>query len=174
MKNSGFKRPVYQRPPVSHPQPISRGVVSRCDALALVQPKPEEHRNPHLLSMARGKPCLFRLPGICTDNRATVVACHQNEGKGMAIKQNDHMSAAGCFACHTAYDQGPTLREVKREWFHVAHGRQILDWRRIVGDMSYTPRDRKAAHWALCLLESEPNQPPAQTVIGQAAINSGA
>ena len=129
---------------------------SRADGAGEACPKPVEHRNPALLALARGKRCLFQIPGICTDNRATVVACHQNEGKGMAIKQNDHMSAAGCFACHTAYDQGPALRDVKRGWFAAAHARQIADWQRRVGDMSETPRDRRAMHWALLLLESNP------------------
>ena len=129
---------------------------SRADGAGEACPKPVEHRNPALLALARGKRCLFQIPGICTDNRATVVACHQNEGKGMAIKQNDHMSAAGCFACHTAYDQGPALRDVKRGWFAAAHARQVADWQRRVGDMSETPRDRRAMHWALLLLESNP------------------
>ncbi len=156
MKNSGFKRPVYQRPPVSHPQPISRGVVSRCDALTLVQPKTVEQRNPHLLNMARGEACCFQIPGTCNQDRRTTVACHENQGKGMAIKASDARSASGCSACHEAYDRGPALRQVKRGWFLVAFGRQVLRWQTIVGDMSFTPKDRAAAHWALCLLEASP------------------
>ena len=165
-----FKQPAKpDRAPMAWPGKQDFVPASRADGAGEACPKPVEHRNPALLAMARGKPCLFRIPGICTDNRATVVACHQNEGKGMAIKQNDHMSAAGCFACHTAYDQGPALRPVKREWFRVAHGRQILEWQRVVGDMSYTPKERAAVHWALCLIYQS-NPTPALDTRAQLAM----
>lgn len=159
MKQSGFKRPVYQRPPVSHPQPISRGVVSRCDALALVQPKTVEQRNPHLLSMARGKPCLLRVPGVCNNDWRTTVAAHSNwteHGKSGARKADDIFHVHSCSACHTWLDQGPAPKAEKKTTFMRAHLDQVLAWRRIVGDMSYTPKDRAAAHWALCLLEATP------------------
>lgn len=153
-----FTQPARpERVPMAWPGVQAFVPATRCDSAGAAQPKPIEQRNPALLAMARGKACLFQLPGICTGNRATVVACHQNEGKGMGIKQNDHMSAAGCFACHTAYDQGPALRAIKRGWFLVAHARQVLAWQRVVGDMSNTPRERRAAHWALVILESELN-----------------
>lgn len=170
-----FKRQqIPDRQPLPWPGPQSFAPASRADGLGVACPKPVEHRNPALLALARGKPCLFQIPGICTDNRATTVACHQNEGKGMAIKQNDEMSAQGCFACHTAYDQGPAPRETKRGWFLVAHGRQVQEWQRRVGDMSETPRDRRAMQWALCLLESEQNQPQALNTRAKTAIETGA
>lgn len=159
MNRSGFKRPVYQRPPASHPQPISRGVVSRCDALALVQPKTMEQRNPHLLAMARGKRCLLCVPGICDCKPASVVACHSNfaiHGKSGARKADDQFSVWGGMSCHRWLDQGPAPYEQKLAVFMRAHLDQVLEWRRMVGDMSYPPKDRAAAHWALCLLEASP------------------
>lgn len=159
MERSGFKRPVYQRPPVSHPQPISRGVVSRCDALALVQPKTVEQRNRHLLDMARGKHCLLHVPGICNGDRRTVVACHSNWGiheKGGARKADDQYTVYSCSACHEWLDRSGTDGDLKQATFMRAHLDQVLAWRRIVGDMSYTPKDRAAVHWALCLLEATP------------------
>lgn len=167
-----FKRPTYQRQPLPPPAPLARPVnAPRCDGAGTACPKPVEHRNPALLKLARGKPCLFQLPGICTDNRATVVACHENQGKGMGTKASDARSAQGCSACHEAYDRGPALREVKRGWFLVAHGRQIFEWQRVVGDLSETPRNRRSAHWALCLI-FEQNQPQALDILAQAATKS--
>lgn len=152
-----FRQPAKpDRAPMAWPGKQEFAPAARCDGAGTACPKPVEHRNPALLAMARGKPCLFQIPGICTDNRATVVACHQNEGKGMAQKRPDFMSCWGCAFCHSAYDQGGTVLATKRRWFMEAHLRQVLEWRRIVGDMSYTPRERKAVHWALCLLEATP------------------
>lgn len=154
LRSRPFAKPANpDRAPMAWPGPQAFAPATRCDGAGVAQPKTVEQRNPHLLAMARGKCCLFQLPGICNHDPRTTVACHQNEGKGMAIKQNDHMSAAGCSACHEAYDRGQTRREIKRAWFAVAHGRQVLEWQRVVGDMSHTPRERSAAHWALCLLE---------------------
>lgn len=164
-------KPKPDRAPMAWPGPQTFAPAGRCDGAGTACPKPVEHRNPHLLAMARGQRCLLQVPGICTDNRATVVACHENQGKGMGTKASDARSAQGCSACHTAYDQGPAPREVKRGWFLVAHGRQVLEWQRIVGDMSYTPRERAAAHWALCLIyQSNPHQ--ALDTRAQAATNS--
>lgn len=151
-KGSGFKRPERVRPPMAPLTPIRRGVVSRCDEAGPAQPKTAPKRKPHLLAMARGEACLFQIQGICNQDRRTTVACHENQGKGMAIKASDARSAVGCSACHEAYDRGPELREVKRGWFLVAHGRQVEVWQRIAGDMSRTPRERRAADWALQLI----------------------
>lgn len=162
LRRTGFKRPERVRPPMGPLTPITRGVVSRCDEMAPVQPKDPHMENPHLLAMARGKPCLLLSP-ICQGDTDTTVACHGAgvaNGKGMGYKVSDFLSCWGCHACNHYTDAyGGATKEQKQAVFAAGHARQVIEWQRIVGDMSNTPKDRQAAHWALCLLE---------------AINSGA
>lgn len=176
MKFSSFKQP--QRPerlPMVWPGRQNFAAEARCDAQGTPQPKPVEHRNPALLAMARGKRCLLQVPGICNCPPATVVACHSNfsiHGKAGARKADDQYTVWGGGPCHRWLDQpighdGPTKAE-KQAVFMRAHLDQVLEWRRIVGDMSYTPRERAAAHWALLLLESNP--PPALDTRAQPAM----
>lgn len=117
-------------------------------------PKPVEHRNEDLLRLARGKKCLLAIGTHCSGDE-TVVACHSNlgeHGKSMARKADDQYTVWGCFHCHQALDSGAFSADVKREWFLDAHSRQIMEWARIVYDMAQSPKDRKAAEWALKLL----------------------
>lgn len=155
------------------PGPQSFAPAGRADGAGEACPKPVEHRNPALLAMARGKPCLLRIPLTCKDDRATVVAAHSNQsihGKGMARKADDQYTVWACSACHRFLDQGNGSQRINEAFFMQAHLDQVLEWRRIAGDMSYTPRERKAVHWALCLLESEQNPPAALDTRAQAAM----
>lgn len=43
-----------------------------------------------------------------------VQAAHRNEGKGMALKVGDHMTAALCPDCHYETDNGPRLTRDER------------------------------------------------------------
>lgn len=150
-------KPRPDRAPMAWPGPQSFAPASRADGAGEACPKPVEHRNPALLAMARGKPCLLQVPGVCNGGCLTVVACHSNwaiHQKGGARKADDQFSVWGCSDCHRWLDQGSAPKHVKLATFMRAHLDQVLKWRRIVGDMSYTPRERKAAHWALCLLET--------------------
>lgn len=173
-----FKQPAKpDRAPVAWPGVQSFAPASRADGAGAACPKPVEHRNPALLAMARGKRCLLQVPGVCDCPRATVVACHSNfsiHGKAGARKADDQYTVWGGSACHRWLDQGPAPYEQKQAVFMRAHLDQVLEWRRIVGDMSYTPRERRAAHWALCLLEASPNPLLAIDTRAQPAINSGA
>ncbi|MBB1599500.1 DUF1364 domain-containing protein [Variovorax sp. UMC13] len=122
-------------------------------------PKPEAHRNPYLLAMARGKPCLFRLPGICNFDPATTVACHSNlgaHGKAGARKADDEYSAWGCFNCHRWLDQGSADGTRKQLAFMSAHLAQVCEWRAIAGSAAADPKDRTAAQWALDHLNASP------------------
>lgn len=158
------RRPFAQKPkpdraPMAWPGAQNFAPAGRADGAGEACPKPVEHRNPALLAMARGKRCLLHVPGICNCPPATVVACHSNfsiHGKAGARKADDQYSVWGGAACHRWLDQGPAPYEQKLAVFMRAHLDQVLEWRRIVGDMSYTPKERKAAHWALCLLEASP------------------
>ena len=140
-------------------------------------PKSAAQRNSHLRDMARGMPCLLRVPGVCTQDRATVVCCHSNlsiHGKAGARKADDHYSVWGCAACHSWLDQGPAPRAQKAAVFMAAHLAQVLEWRAIAFDGGSAPRGRAAALWAIGLLNSQPNQGFTPITKGCAAIKSGA
>jgi hypothetical protein len=166
-------KPRPERQPIVH-KPLVRPVnAGRCDGVNAACPKPVEHRNPALLAMARGKRCLLQVPGVCNCDPRTTVAAHSNwsiHGKSGARKADDMYVVNSCSACHSWLDQGSAPKAEKLAVFMRAHLDQVLEWRRIVGDMSYTPRERKAAHWALCLLEASKNPPLALDTRAQAAM----
>lgn len=121
--------------------------------------KPKEWRNPHLLAMAKGKPCLFRIPGVCNHNPETTVAAHSNlsmHGKAKARKADDCYTAWGCSACHSWLDQGGAEADVKELAFTLAHIDQVLEWRKIALDRTASPKDRASAIAALTRLECWP------------------
>lgn len=87
------------------------------------------YRNPKLLRLSRGKPCMARIPGVCNANPETTVAAHSNSlrhGKGKGIKAHDCFAAWMCSACHTEVDQSPRLsREERQEIWQLAFERTI-------------------------------------------------
>ena len=113
-------------------------------------PKNNNNRNPALLELASGKECLLLASeGCCGRDGQTTVACHQNEGKGMGLKQSDAKTVWGCWVCHSWYDQSGSPLAEKRRAFDAAYQRQLIEWRKIVDSYSESPRSQKAAQWAL-------------------------
>lgn len=163
MKRSApLKRTPFKAKPKAHvpreraPQPaytLQRvGVHARVSDTAAPVPKAEIQRNRRLLDMARGRPCLFSLPGICNRDPATTVAAHSNwgeHGKGAGLKASDAYSCWGCFACHAWLDQGAAPAAEKRAAFDAAHRAQVEAWRRVAADPAEKEADRAAAAWAL-------------------------
>lgn len=126
-------------------------------APAAARPKTKAHRNAHLRSMARDKPCLLQVPGVCTHDRSTVVCCHSNlsiHGKAGARKADDFFSCWGCAACHRYLDAGPAPAAEKEGVFMAALRRQVVEWRAIAYAPDSAPRDRAAVLWALNLLDA--------------------
>lgn len=127
---------------------------------AIAIPKTPRREIPHLLDMARGMPCLFRVRGICNHDPATTVAAHSNwtehGGKGGARKADDCYSAWACHACHTWLDSGPADGELKKVTFMFAHLSQVRHWRAIAADPASKPRDRAAVLLALDHLNATP------------------
>lgn len=122
-------------------------------------PKSAAQRNAHLRDMARGMPCLLRVPGVCNHDRSTVVCCHSNfsiHGKAKSRRADDQYSVWGCAACHHWLDRGPAAKAQKFSAFMAAHLAQVLEWRAIAFDTNSSPRDRGAALWALGLLNATP------------------
>jgi hypothetical protein len=114
--------------------------------------KTEAYRDPVLLEMARGRPCLLLVPAACSQRVDTVVAAHSNlpeHGKAMSRKADDCYSAWGCFACHTWLDQSNAAASQKLGVFMAAHARQVLAWRLIEMDPNEPERFRRAAGRAL-------------------------
>ncbi|KQP02474.1 DUF1364 family protein [Pseudorhodoferax sp. Leaf265] len=116
-------------------------------------------RNPALLEMAQGRPCLLIAVPDChgmREDTSTTVACHQNQGKGTSQRRPDQYSVWGCRACHTWYDQSGAPRETKRARFLTAHIRQVDHWRYIATSKAEPERARRAAQWALDRLNATP------------------
>ncbi len=124
------------------------------------QPKTIQHRNPTLLGMARGQPCLMRVPGTCRNNPETTVAAHSNwamHGKAKSRKANDQYHVYACAACHHWLDQGGAPAKEKQARFMAAHICMVNIWRDIaLGFQDATPKDRVAAQWALDRLGATP------------------
>lgn len=139
-------------------KPLHRGTYTAPPPAAPV-PKHPRAENPHLLRMAKGKPCLIRSP-LCNFDPETTVACHGGgvaNGKGMAYKVSDAMTCWGCSACNHFTDaySGATKAQ-KAAAFMLGHLAQVCEWRAIAGSTQADPKDRAAAQWALDQLNATP------------------
>lgn len=69
-----------------------------------------------LRKLARDRPCMVRVPGICNgDNATTVLAHYRLSGvSGMGFKAPDVCGAWCCSACHT--------------WVDSQHGDSVKVW----------------------------------------------
>lgn len=160
LKHTGFKRQAVERRPLPAPQPVRAVAPTTFTAAVLSQPKTEQHRNRRLLDLARGMPCLLRVPGVCQGGTETTVAAHSNwaiHGKAGARKADDQYSAWSCMACHGWLDQGRARHAEKVVAFMAGHLRQVEQWRYMATDMGIPISDRKAALWALDLLNATPS-----------------
>lgn len=158
MRRTGFGRHEIVRTPQPLYAPVERRGTYE-GATGGPAPKPAAARNPHLLDMARGRPCLLRVPDVCNGDRETTVACHSNlgiHGKAGARKADDQYTAWGCSSCHTWLDAGSADGEMKRLTFMLAHLDQVAAWRAIAADPSQPAKDRAAAQWALDKLNATP------------------
>ncbi|MDQ0082918.1 hypothetical protein J2W35_003277 [Variovorax boronicumulans] len=147
--------------PTTHALPPARRGTYTAPPPAAAIPKTQRREIPHLLDMARGRPCLFRVEDVCNRDPETSVAAHSNwaqhGGKGGWRKADDCYTAWACFACHTWLDSGPADGELKKLAFLGAHLEQVGEWRAIAaGVADGTPKDRAAAAQALEHLNATP------------------
>jgi hypothetical protein len=124
-------------------------------------PKTEPYRDPVLLEMARGRPCLLNDPVICDHSRQPedTVAAHSNlgiHGKAGARKADDCYSAWMCFCAHQWLDQGKASAAEKERRFMLAHANQVLAWRLVALDAREPERFRRAAARAVEHLNAAP------------------
>lgn len=77
---------------------------------------------PDLRKLARGRPCMVRLPGICNGNPETTVGAHfrMPGASGMGIKSPDLFIAWACSSCHDAIDRR-TNTDLERDYVRLAH-----------------------------------------------------
>lgn len=130
----------------------------------VAMPKTVALRNPAIMDMARGRPCLLQAPYTMSHDPATTVACHGNShqfGKAGARKANDQYTVWGCFECHSWLDQGSASQEEKLRVFHLGMFRQMLAWEQLAVSESELPKFRRAAEWALAQLEADEYDPRA-------------
>ena len=160
LRRTGFTRQPVERLPLPAPRPVRAVAKTAIGGSVVAQPKTQQHRNRRLLDLAKGKPCLLRVPGVCQGGIETTVAAHSNwaiHGKAGARKADDQYTAWGCMACHQWLDQGPAPRAQKEAVFMAAHHRQVMEWRFMAADTGIPVSDRKAALWALDLLGATPS-----------------
>ena len=60
----------------------------------------------NLRKLAKGQPCMIRVPGVCNRNSETTVLAHYRLAGtcGTGIKPPDALGAFSCSACHDAVD----------------------------------------------------------------------
>lgn len=169
LKRSGFRRLEVVHMPPAPPRPLTRPVnLADCSGMAQPMAKPEPQRNPHLLSMARGRPCLI-LSRLCNQDTSTTVAAHSNllaHGKGRGRKADDCYSVWACARCHTWLDSSYDADfSDKESAFQAALVAQVDEWKAIADSAASSPKDRAAAQWALVRLNRSPAEetggPPA-------------
>lgn len=153
LKRSGFKRLVVERKPPTPAKRLERPVVM-ADCCTMTQPIPKEppHKNPHVLALAKGKPCLIR-SRICNFDTETTVACHGGgvaNGKGMGYKVSDALTVWGCSACNYFTDAfGGATKAEKVNAFVAALPAQADEMEAIASSKHSSPKDRTAARWWL-------------------------
>ena len=81
----------------------------------------------NLRKLARGKPCMIRLPGCNHDRGTTVLAHYRLAGyAGMGTKPDDFAFGAwSCSNCHSLVD-GRTKAEHAKEVLRLAHAEGCL------------------------------------------------
>lgn len=110
-----FKRRTYERQPVVY-TPIQRaGIVRAVADEVRAELKERTYRSESWLKAVRSLHCMRCF------KEGPSEAAHRNQGKGMAIKADDCLTAALCHECHAEIDQGKGMtREERREALDVA------------------------------------------------------
>ena len=59
-----------------------------------------------LRTLAKGKPCMVRIPNVCNHNPETTVLAHiRRAGTGMGMKPPDIIGVWACSDCHDSIDR---------------------------------------------------------------------
>jgi hypothetical protein len=107
LKRSSFRRPVYEPAPAAPLKPLL-SPPNYGPAVLSALPKETTYRSEKWLAAVRAlEYCV-----LC--GRHGAVAAHRNEGKSMAAKVDDCLTAALCTPCHEAIDSGKGLEREER------------------------------------------------------------
>lgn len=133
MKRSGFKPKGWAPRPCKtiEYEPRARPTVRAVGVMPAAPPVPKRDywRSLPYRAMARDKPCMLALPGVCSRDWSTTVLAHSNrgaDGKGGAIKASDERAVWACAACHAWLDQGSAPAAQKEAAWEAAFARQVL------------------------------------------------
>lgn len=108
-------KPLARKAPMRRGQALGRvpfmgrddGGTKAIDALARTKRKTLKRSRPKMTTARRaaeGRPCMIRVPGICSHDVGTVVLCHYRLATGAGQKPDDEQGAWGCSRCHDAVD----------------------------------------------------------------------
>jgi len=82
-----------------------------------------------LRNSAKGQPCMFQIPGVCSHDASTTVLCHlPSEIKGLSTKSDDFHAAFGCAQCHETIDLHRLSREDELYFSMRALQRTMRNW----------------------------------------------
>ena len=82
-----------------------------------------------LRKLARGQPCMVRIPGVCTGDTETVVLAHYRLSGlcGTGMKPPDLIGAWCCSACHDCADfRARSPAHMMRMEIRLAHAEGVL------------------------------------------------
>lgn len=92
----------------------------------------------NLRDLARGQPCMVRLPNVCNGNPETTVLAHYRLAGtcGAGTKPDDEQGAWACSACHDECDR--RTRKLETDFVRLAHAEGVLrtqyEVRRLLND----------------------------------------
>lgn len=76
----------------------------------------------NLRNLARGKPCMVRLPSVCNFDNTTTVLAHLNQSgiSGRGLKAPDPLGAWACSECHRCVDSNGQTHGMERDYVRLA------------------------------------------------------
>jgi predicted ATPase len=88
---------------------------------------PERFVGVNLRELARGKPCMVRLPGCDGGGPTTVLAHYRLAGyAGVGMKPIDEMAAWACASCHAIIDGVDDRLKWTRDQVRLAHAEGVM------------------------------------------------
>jgi hypothetical protein len=112
LKRSGFT--LKQRKPMNRGSSQLKRASKPMRARRLGKP---QRPDKIMADLCHGQDCYAQIPGLCRNNRETVVPMHSNQlehGKGKGIKAPDEKTCPGCDICHFEIDQGNRFTKAEK------------------------------------------------------------
>ncbi|KAF1006763.1 MAG: putative nuclease YbcO [Luteibacter sp.] len=108
-KHLSRKTPMRRGPALGRVASMGRadGGAKAVEAMTFPKRKVVKRSRPKMTAARRaaeGRPCMIRVPGICSHDVGTVVLCHYRLATGAGQKPDDEQGAWGCSRCHDAVD----------------------------------------------------------------------